>query len=48
VLRTNYMGGLEGRSRGAGRTDSQLLDNQSGEDHAWYSNLEERGLPVLQ
>jgi hypothetical protein len=34
VSRTDHMGGLEGRSRGAGRTDSQSLDNQSGKDYA--------------
>ena len=46
VSRTDHMGGLEGRSRGAGRTDSQSLDDQSGKDHAWHGDPKERGLPV--
>jgi hypothetical protein len=48
VLRTNHIGGLEGRSRGAGRTDSQSLNDQLGKDHAWYGDLKERGSPTLR
>ena len=36
MSRTNHIGGLEGRSRGAGRTDSQSLDSQLRKDHAWH------------